>query len=355
MGVSLKLANLWRVIREVDLHAVRQAAQTPFEILLVDEGDGQAARLRALLSPEPAAPHPWLRTKSAADFALVPNLAPPAAAILVTTSVDLSPSLEMVLAQLRGAKTPTIVVMLGEDIAGHRLAFQAERRIVVPVLDAQAALRVGAALVEIASPDLRLALARQLPPVRPAVFDLTIEETARANATYALTSGLAEVVPLLSLPLNLGDMVVLTKNQLMMSYRLVLASGRDGEPRKLIGEILSVLGGGLLFRQAARQLVGLIPVAGLVPKVAIAYGGTWAIGRAIVAWTTEGREITSEFVRTMSIEGLERGRAVAARLVDQMRATGVRANGRWERLKAHLPLRGRRGSDPTDMKHRRGN
>jgi hypothetical protein len=146
--------------------------------------------------------------------------------------------------------------------------------------------------------------------------------------------------------------VVLTKNQLMMSYRLVLAAGMDGEPRKLIGEILSVLGGGLLFRQAARQLVGLIPVAGLVPKVAIAYGGTWAIGRAIVAWSTEGREITSDFVRNMSIEGLERGRAVASRLVEQMRATGTRATGRWERLKAHLPLRSRRPSNPADMKHR---
>jgi hypothetical protein len=105
-----------------------------------------------------------------------------------------------------------------------------------------------------------------------------------------------------------------------------------------------------LFRQAARQLVGLIPVAGLVPKVAIAYGGTWAIGRAVVAWTTEGREITSDFVRNMSIEGLERGRAVAKGLVDQVRATGTRANGRWERLKAHLPLRGRRAPDPADMK-----
>lgn len=352
MGVSLKLANLWRVIREVDLHAVREAAQSPFDILLVDDGDGQAARLRALLSPEARAPHPWLRVTAAADFQLTAPLAPPAAAILITSSVDLSPALHAALSALRAAHAPTVVVMLGEEISGHRLAFQAERRVVVPVLDTQAALRVGTALVEIVPPDLRLAIARQLPPVRPAVFELTIDETARANATYALTSGLAEVVPLLTVPMNLGDMVVLTKNQLMMSYRLVLASGMDGEPRKLIGEILSVLGGGLLFRQAARQLVGLIPVAGLVPKVAIAYGGTWAIGHAIVSWATEGREITSDFVRNMSLEGLERGRAVASRLVDQMRATGTRASGRWERLKAHLPLRGRRHPDPADMKHR---
>jgi uncharacterized protein (DUF697 family) len=352
MGVSLKLANLWRVIREVDLHAVRQAAQAPFDILLVDEGDGQAARLRALLSPDARAPHPWLHATAAADFQLAAPLAPPAAAILITSSADLTPALHAALSALRAAQAPTVLVMLGEEMPGHRLAFQAERRVVVPVLDAQAVLRVGAALVEIVAPDLRLAIARQLPPVRPAVFEITIDETARANATYALTSGLAEVVPLLTVPLNLGDMVVLTKNQLMMSYRLVLASGLDGEPRKLIGEILSVLGGGLLFRQAARQLVGLIPVAGLVPKVAIAYGGTWAIGRAIVAWATEGREITGDFVRSMSLEGLERGRAVASRLVEQMRSTGTRASGRWERLKAHLPLRGRRHPDPADMKHR---
>jgi hypothetical protein len=43
---------------------------------------------------------------------------------------------------------------------------------------------------------------------------------------------------------------------------------------------------------------------------------------------------------------------VAARLVEQMKATGERANGRWERLKAQLPLRvrGRRASgvSPAD-------
>src|SRR5690242_9940347 len=130
MGVSLKLANLWRVIREVDLHAVRQAAQTPFEILLVDDGDGQAARLRALLSPETRAPHPWLRAIAASDFQLPTPLAPPAAAILVTSSVDLSPALRAALANLRAAQAPIVIVMLGEDLPGHRLAFQAERRVV---------------------------------------------------------------------------------------------------------------------------------------------------------------------------------------------------------------------------------
>ena len=103
-------------------------------------------------------------------------------------------------------------------------------------------------------------------------------------------------------------MIVLTKNQLLMGYRLVLASGRDGEPKKLIGEILGMLGGGLVFRQLARQLVGLIPVVGIIPKVAVAYGGTWAIGRAVVLWVTEGRTASAETLRTLSREGLLRGR-----------------------------------------------
>ena len=98
----------------------------------------------------------------------------------------------------------------------------------------------------------------------------------------------------------------------------MLASGRDGDPRTLIAELLAVLGGGFLFRQLARQLVGLIPVAGIVPKVAIAYGGTWAIGRAVVLWLTEGRAVTSDLVRSLAIEGLVRGRD------DRARARGAR-------------------------------
>jgi uncharacterized protein (DUF697 family) len=72
-----------------------------------------------------------------------------------------------------------------------------------------------------------------------------------------------------------------------------------------------VLGGGLLFRQAARQLVGLLPVIGLVPKVAVAYGGTWAIGRAVVLWATGGGAVTRARLRELSREGLARGREVA--------------------------------------------
>jgi uncharacterized protein (DUF697 family) len=400
MGVTLKIANLWRVIKEVDLQAIRDAALTPFELWLIDDGFDQAERMRHWLSageqPVPAA----LRVVRPDDAALVSGEVLPAAAIVFTTrrgdyaptflpgsssatataasagaitaggaarGTSLAPaaaaaassaasaaasaaaqagsafaSVDTILATLRRASIPTIVVAIGEAHADDRMVSKTERRIAIATPDAATLEQIGAALVQLVPADLRLAMARQLRALRPVVFDMTIDETSKANASYALTTGFAEVVPLLTAPLNLGDMIVLTKNQLVMSYRLALAAGRDGEPRAMIGEILGVLGGGLLFRQLARQLVGLIPVVGLVPKVAIAYGGTWAIGRAIVLWATEGREVSQDLVRSLSNEGLQRGRAVAARLVEQAREKSGSVGQRWERLKENLPLIGRR-------------
>ena len=190
--------------------------------------------------------------------------------------------------------------------------------------------------------DERLALARQFPPLRRALFDRLITETAQANASFALTTGLAEAVPILTAPLNLGDIVILTKNQLLLGYRIVLAAGRDGEPRTLIAEIAGVLGSGFLFRQAARQLVGLIPIAGIVPKVAIAYSGTWAIGRAIVLWVTEGRAITPAAVQRMT-RGRPGSRARAGRVDAPPALWYGRARARWQRLRQYLPASARRG------------
>jgi uncharacterized protein (DUF697 family) len=162
-------------------------------------------------------------------------------------------------------------------------------------------------------------MARQLPALRPAAFDVLTDETARANAAYALTMGLAETVPLLGAPLNLADMVVLTKNQLVMAYRIALAAGKTGAARDLVGELVSVIGGGFLFRQVGRQLVGLVPVIGLVPKVAVAYAGTLAIARAVVVWATEGHRLGPAAIKRVYHEAWERARAVAQSLVRRSR------------------------------------
>lgn len=312
---SLKFGNVWKVIREVDLDAIRREALAPFDLAILGD-PRQAERIRAALSPGGAlAPHRFLRVNPPGGGTAIPD-----AVIVVTPPGPRSVDLDSTLRYLVDRRIPHALAVLDHG------------------LDADAAAAPAAvALIGELPEARRLAFAHQLPLFRAPLFERIIEDTARANASFAFTSGLAEAVPILTAPLNLGDMIVLTKNQLLMGYRLVLAAGRDGEPKKLIGEILGVLGGGLVFRQLARQLVGLIPVVGILPKVAVAYGGTWAIGRAVVLWATEGRRASADTLRTFSREGLARGRTFARDLAARGKAGVATASGRWDRLRSHVP------------------
>ena len=336
MASPLKIANVWRIIRDVDLDGIRASALGRFELWIVAEDAGDGARLASLIGP-PGPPHPWLRVLAPSSIAASPA-ALPIAALLVTRSLDLTPAMASARSILGTALGRVVTVVAGATGPAASAPHGGEHaRVAVADLDAHAVVPVASALLSVVAPDERLALARQLPPLRQPFFDALIQETAQANASFALTTGLAESVPVLTAPLNLGDIVILTKNQLLLGYRIVLAAGRDGEPRTLITEILGVLGSGLLFRQMARQLVGLIPVAGIVPKVALAYSGTWAIGQAIVLWVTEGRTVTSASVQKMTVEGLERGRAMAEQMVGDARQRRGRAGARWQRLRRYLP------------------
>jgi uncharacterized protein (DUF697 family) len=342
---TLKLANVWRVLRDVNLDAIRASALERFALLVVADAREDAEAVRALLgSGSGADPHPWIVAGAASDVSAQPEGL--LATIIVSREARLSPALAGLRDASRQGGAPVVTVVVGAAGAGSALTPEPGEaaRLAAPSIDSVLLRALVRTLVELAGPERRLAVARQLPAARPVVFDAIIEETAQANASYALTTGLAETVPLLTAPMNIGDMVVLTKNQLVMGYRLALAAGLDGDPRTLIAEILGVLGGGLLFRQIARQLVGLLPVIGLVPKVAVAYGGTVAIGRAVVVWATEGRAASADLLQRFSREGLERGREVARRMVSSAREAGVRAARRWDALRAHVPGLGRRGS-----------
>jgi len=77
------------------------------------------------------------------------------------------------------------------------------------------------------------------------------------------------------------------------------ACAPSSSPRELIGEILGVLGGGFFFRQLARQIVGLIPVAGIPAKTAIAYAGTYVIGEAVRRWAAGDVPMSPEELRAM--------------------------------------------------------
>jgi uncharacterized protein (DUF697 family) len=325
-----KLPELWRLLREMDLEAVRREAERPFQVLVVGEGDVAEALSRLLSGPDGS--HPWVLSTDAAEARRHAGSGLIDLAIVGTPTADPVPGLQATIEVLASARVPTVTAVLApmtrRDDALVRAGETA--RALVPELDASGVDALAEGVVAAAPPPLRIALARQLPPLRPRVLSALIEDAARTNALYSLTTGLAEVVPVLNAPLNLADVVVLTKNQLLMSYRVALAAGKRGKGRELVAEVAGVIGGGLLLRQAGRQLIGLVPGAGIVPKVAVAYAGTVAIGRAVAAWAVGGERLTRETVRAFYREAWQRAGDVARDLVARARA----ARPRLQRPKA---------------------
>lgn len=167
-------------------------------------------------------------------------------------------------------------------------------------------------------PDQLLALGRNFPLFRVPIAHHLINETSFTNATYALSSGLAAIVPVFNIPLNVADMVVLSKAQAFMVYRLGLALGLSTEWQDYVSEFGSVLGGGFLWRQLARSLVGLIPAWGIVPKVAIAYAGTYVVGNVVLQWYLTGRHITKKQMRELYSQAFARGKIFARYLAQRM-------------------------------------
>jgi uncharacterized protein (DUF697 family) len=80
-----------------------------------------------------------------------------------------------------------------------------------------------------------------------------------------------------------ADMPALTLNQIRLVLLIAAAHGVEVD-RERLPEVLAVVASGLALRTAARQALGVVPVAGWVVKGAIAYAGTRAVGEAAVRY-----------------------------------------------------------------------
>ncbi|MBC7261423.1 MAG: hypothetical protein H5T63_05370 [Chloroflexi bacterium] len=168
-------------------------------------------------------------------------------------------------------------------------------------------------------PEYALSLARHLPLFRSAVADRLIERTALVNATYAAAAGLAESVPLLRLPLTANDMEMLSANQALLAYRLGLAYGLPLDWHHDVQPLRAAVDVGKLWQQFGRQVVGLVPLWRLESKVRLAYGGTFATGRALQAWYSEGEALSPAASRELCRELARQSRQVSHDLVARAR------------------------------------
>jgi hypothetical protein len=168
--------------------------------------------------------------------------------------------------------------------------------------------------------DLALALARQFPAFRHAVVEHTIHLVARENALFAIATALPNVVPnFIELPWALGefasDTAFLTTNQVRMALQIAAACGKPVSLGAQKAAVLGIVGGAFGWRALARELVSHIPLGGgLIPKGAIAYAGTFLVGKGLEYLFLQEGSHTNEERERLYQEGLEHGRSFAGSL-----------------------------------------
>ncbi len=172
--------------------------------------------------------------------------------------------------------------------------------------------------------DLAIPLAMHLLPFREEVSRRIVKKVAKENAVFALATAVPDIIPFVSLPWAAGefasDTAVLTANQIRMAFLLAAASEHDFGYREQKGEIASIVLGAFGWRAMARELVGKIPLGGgLIPKAAIAYAGTRVVGLSLERYYRLGSGFTRAERRSAYEDALERGRTLAASLLDGIR------------------------------------
>ena len=153
--------------------------------------------------------------------------------------------------------------------------------------------------------------------LREPVAEHLIRDTSRVNAQFAALSSLPANVPRIGgLVGDMADMLVLTKNQVLLLFKLGGLYGRDLElGRQLLAEVMPVVGGAFFWRTTARALVGLLPsMLGLLPKTIVAYSGTYVVGQMARYYYRFGHKPPPELVKELRAEGTRVAREALARL-----------------------------------------
>ncbi|MBO9345569.1 MAG: hypothetical protein J7601_07550 [Chloroflexi bacterium] len=318
---SSTLSGVLDILREIDVRAVRAAAEAPFLIVFASRDLLIAEHLAGLLYRGDRAHNvPPLRAAEGALLSDATRLARASLVVIVARADQHDDEAHRLCQALTTAGVPCLMAYLQPD--GAPPATMPAVYIPMPdhTIDETTAVdRLVRAIRDMRAVD-DLALARHLPAFRrPVVRDL-IEETAAANAAYSLGAGLLQINPITGLPVAVADTVVLTKNQLLLAYKITLAMGLPANVQHVMPQVLGVIGGGLALRQAARGAVSLLPALGVAPKVAIAFAGTYAIGEAVYRWCRSEEPLSEARLRALYAQAMTKGRAAAAALWQKLRA-----------------------------------
>lgn len=274
LGAFGTVRNFMNIVKEVDFDAVRGRAETPPSVLVCASDESAASSFVHQVFGQDAERRVDTRTQWFGD--------------------------------IDGSKYDIVVVVDtgSEDLAGQvRKAIGPDhvRKVLVPrvgtdSLTSKEITQAQDAIVALNS-ELAPALGRHFPLLQMPAVKAIVDDTSKANAQFALVSNIPAVIPVIGGIVAAGaDFIVLTKNQVMMVFKIAAVHDRDlSNQFKLMRELAPVVGTGFLWRTVAREAVSFLPLAaGTIPKVAIAYVGTTVMGRAADYFYRFGKKPTSQ-------------------------------------------------------------
>lgn len=189
--------------------------------------------------------------------------------------------------------------------------------------DAAAALndRMGRWIVAVCR-EKRLAFAIAFPFMRRPLARDAVQATSLQNAGI----GLVSFIPGADLP-------IMTVNQVKMVLQIAAAYGREMDVDRL-KELAAVVGGAYVCRTLARELVEFVPVLGFAVRAGVAYGGTAALGYAVIDYFEGGENATG--VANVATRAAEAG----ARFISKVR--GIVADpsslGIVDKVEGYVPV-----------------
>ena len=305
------ITQFWNITRELDINGLRESFETPVSLRVLGSDQTIADRVARLIEPDPEAGE-----VSAGVLGVTPRERADAYIAAIGGPLDAEARRE--LSDLSVGDAPLLVVQ-AEDAAGMLVLGIPDERIItlgIAEADEEVRDRLFKALVQ-AAPEVILSAGRRHPLLREPIADHLIFDTSRVNAQFAALASLPAALPLFGgLVGDVADTIVLTKNQVLLLFKLAGLYGRDIEfgPALLI-EIMPIVGGAFFWRTTARALVGLVPpLFGLLPKTAVAYTGTFVVGQTARYYYRFGDKPPPEIAQELRQEAQRLAETVLSRL-----------------------------------------
>lgn len=290
LGALGSVRGFMSVVREIDFNEVKERAEKSPAVVVIAESNGDAEQVAADVFGEGALRSVETRSAKYSD-------------------VDGKRFDVIVVSESRGAlRTEDVKKGVGQDFHNKVVTVPMSASGMTP--EKVVSLRDAIIHVDI---DLAPAFGRTFPELQLSAVKAIVDEVSRTNAQFALVSNAPAVIPIVGgLVSASADLIVLTKNQVMMVFKIAAVHGRDLDNQMAImRELAPVVGSGFLWRTIAREAASFIPLAaGTVPKVVIAYAGTMVMGRAADYYYRFGKKPTRDQLKAFTAKAND----VASRL-----------------------------------------